>query len=442
MMAIRMLAVSGLFAATVAAAETRVTVERNDAGATADFKFSTIAPPSKSDAGTAARVRVLSGQPDGNGGGPKALVDGVAAGNSDDPASNFFFQSGRGGGRMSRAGRILLTLKEATEIQVIQTYSWHVDVRGPQVYSVLGDGGNDDLPLPDRNRPDAVALGWTKIAAVDTRTQEKTTGGQYAVRIAAAEGSLGRHKRLLFDVERSAEDSPFAQTFFSEIDVLDGKEYEPAKAAVAEIDWFDIGDKYRIGFDTSDAPDLKPWVDTKLKPVCAAWYPKIVEMLPSEGYTAPEKFTITFHEDMEGVAHCAGTSIHCAARWYRTQLDREGLGSIVHEMVHVVQQYGRLGSGRRNNPGWLVEGLADYIRWHLYEPASARRPPNPKTAKYTDSYRTTAAFLAYVVEKKGPEVIPKLNAARRDGKYKPEIWTEVAGASVDELWAEYVNTLE
>ncbi|HVJ66439.1 MAG TPA: basic secretory protein-like protein, partial [Caulifigura sp.] len=421
--------------AVVAAADGVVTVEFHPpAAATTAFRFPTIAAPSKSDAGTAARVRILSGQVDGNSGGPRKLVDGAGAQIPDDPGSSFFFQAGRS----TRAGRILITLREPTEVQAIQTYSWHPGERGPQVYTVFGDADKADLPLPDRNRPDAAELGWVRIAAVDTRKTVNEIGGQYAVRIG---GSIGRHKRLIFDVERTADNSQFAQTFFSEIDILDGKEYEAPAAAVAEIDWFDIGDKYRIGFDTSDAPDLKPWVDEKLKPVCATWYPKIVEMLPSDGYNAPEKFTITFHEDMEGVAHCTGTSIHCAARWYRTQLDKEGLGSIVHEMVHVVQQYGRLGSGRRN-PGWLVEGLADYIRWYLYEPASVRRPPNPKTAKYTDSYRTTGAFLAYVADQNGGDVIKKLNAEMRNGTYTAETWTAVAGSTVDDLWAAYVKTLE
>jgi len=57
----------------------------------------------------------------------------------------------------------------------------------------------------------------------------------------------------------------------------------------------------------------------------------------------------------------------------------------------------------RGNPGWLVEGIADYIRWFKSEPESQRPRPNPAKAKYTDSYRTTAAFLNYVEEnvKKG-----------------------------------------
>ena len=60
-------------------------------------------------------------------------------------------------------------------------------------------------------------------------------------------------------------------------------------------------------------------------------------------------------------------------KWFRANLQGEAIGSVVHELVHVVQEYGR---ARRENPeatrspGWLVEGLADYIRWFLYEPQS------------------------------------------------------------------------
>src|SRR4051812_1733204 len=51
-------------------------------------------------------------------------------------------------------------------------------------------------------------------------------------------------------------------------------------------------DGQEITFDYSAAPDLKEWVETKLKPVCLDWYPKIVAMIPSDNYEAPKKFTI------------------------------------------------------------------------------------------------------------------------------------------------------
>ena len=38
---------------------------------------------------------------------------------------------------------------------------------------------------------------------------------------------------------------------------------------------------------------------------------------------------------------------------------------MVHETVHCVQQY-----RTRNNAHWLVEGIADYIRFFKYEPSS------------------------------------------------------------------------
>jgi hypothetical protein len=144
---------------------------------------------------------------------------------------------------------------------------------------------------------------------------------------------------------------------------------------------------------------------------------------------------------MDGVAHCSGTHVHCAARWFRQNLDGEAAGAVVHEMVHVVQQFGRSRGGGQT-PGWLVEGLADYVRWFLYEPETERPRPDPATARYTDSYRTTGAFLAWIVEKQGADVVKGLNAALRDGTYTPADWERLAGGTVDDLWAEYVKTLE
>jgi hypothetical protein len=89
----------------------------------------------------------------------------------------------------------------------------------------------------------------------------------------------------------------------------------------------------------------------------------------------------------------------------------------------------------------MVEGLADYIRWFLYEPEDKRPRPNPARAKYTDSYRTTAAFLAYVTQTHDKEIIKKFNTAMREGKYSEDLWKQYTGKTVDELWADYVETL-
>ena len=167
-----------------------------------------------------------------------------------------------------------------------------------------------------------------------------------------------------------------------------------------------------IVFDTAEMPELKPWVDAKLRPVCEQWYPMIVRMLPSEGYTAPAATDRRVPQGHAGRGRYVRHAHHFAGDWFQRNLDGEAAGAVVHELVHVVQRYGRVRGGNPN-PGWLVEGVADYIRWFQYEPESLRPRPDPARAKYTDSYRTTAAFLNYVVQTHDRDVVQKLNAAMR-----------------------------
>src|SRR6185436_15169029 len=151
--------------------------------------------------------------------------------------------------------------------------------------------------------------------------------------------------------------------------------------------------------DTTIAPDLTEWAEKELAPVVQQWYPKIVKMLPSEGYEAPTNVTIRFRDDMGGTpASAGGGRINCNAGWFKRNLKGEARGSVVHEMVHVVQNYGlarRANPNATRMPGWLVEGLADYIRWFLYEPESKGAeitPRNFERAKFDASYRVTGNF--------------------------------------------------
>ena len=115
----------------------------------------------------------------------------------------------------------------------------------------------------------------------------------------------------------------------------------------------------------------------------------------------------------------------------------EAAGAVVHERVHVVQQYSRRHGSR--NPAWMVEGIADYIRWFLYGPAEQR--PRPARSNFDDSYRTSAAFLNYVVSRHGEDLIKKFNAAMRQGKYDDRLWVEITAKTPSELWEEFVKTL-
>jgi hypothetical protein len=165
--------------------------------------------------------------------------------------------------------------------------------------------------------------------------------------------------------------------------------------------------------------------------------------LPSEAFEAPDKVSIQFLADMEGVANASGSRIRCAAKWMRRNLDGEAVGAVVHELVHVVQQYGR---ARRNNPdatrtpGWIVEGIPDYIRWFIYEPESRGADiteRNLSRARYDANYRISANFIDWVVRNYDRNLIEKLNAAAREGRYKEELWKEWTGATLQELGEEW-----
>lgn len=204
---------------------------------------------------------------------------------------------------------------------------------------------------------------------------------------------------------------------------------------------------YRGTIDTTETPDLTKWATEKLAPVVVAWYPKIVEMLPSDGFAAPQSFTITFTSDYRGVAATAGTRVLCAPEWFRNNRDGEAIGAVVHELVHVVQQYrwGRRDPDGQRPPGWLTEGIPDYIRWFLYEPQSRGAeigPDRVANARYDGSYRVSANFLNWAVAQHGDEIIPKINAALREGRYNDELWNELTGKSVDDLGIEWKVSLE
>ena len=118
---------------TAAHAEVKVTVNRNDESAANEhYKFKDVPSPSQTDAANKAKITVLAGRRDGNGGEVDRLIDGKLPSQADQPGGNFFFAAGTEG------GRLLLDLGAVTEVKEVNSYSWHVNTRGPQVYKVYG----------------------------------------------------------------------------------------------------------------------------------------------------------------------------------------------------------------------------------------------------------------------------------------------------------------
>ena len=426
----------GLLAALVAAlagrTEVKVIVEHNTEGAP-EFKFKIVPAPLKNDAGAKAVFTVVDGERDPNGSRLRALNDGRLPEEDDQPTENFFFRAGTEG------GRLMADLGSVIAVKQINSYSWHGADRAPQVYTVYAaDGTAAGFETKPAKATDPVQCGWQRLAAVDTRPASGSVAGQYGVSITdSAGGSLGSYRYLLFDISPTETKDKFGNTFFSEIDVRAMEPAEPEVAigtAPAPVKDFD----YTL--DVSAVPDLGEWTENSLKPQIDEWYPLIRDCLASDGFTAPKKFSITI-KPMRGVAGTGNTEVNVSAEWIRSQIKRpewnEAVGSVIHELVHVVQQY-----KTRGTPGWLVEGVADYLRWFHFEPV-AHRPTlrNPARAKYTDSYKVTAGFLEYIVKNHDHEFVVKLNAAMRQGRYSTALWKDFTGMTVRELWAEYISSL-
>ena len=185
----------------------------------------------------------------------------------------------------------------------------------------------------------------------------------------------------------------------------------------------------KVVVEAHETPDLGDWAK-RAGQLCVDWYPKIHVLLASEGFTPPDKVTLRFRADMKGVAAASGNVINFSAGYVRGHTNDWGM--VVHELTHVVQSYPPGG------PGWLVEGIADYIRLSHFEPNAPKPRINLDKASYRDAYKTTAIFLAWAEKRHDARLVSKLNAALRQRKYSPELWSGATGRTLDELWSDFV----
>jgi hypothetical protein len=188
-----------------------------------------------------------------------------------------------------------------------------------------------------------------------------------------------------------------------------------------------------FNIDVADEPKMKDWALNVAK-ICMREYPMINEQLKSDGFKPPTVVTLALKSEYRGVAYASGSRITGSVKYFQDHPN--DVGAMVHETVHVVQHY----NGRRN-PGWLVEGVSDYIRFFKFEPGKIGRI-NPERAHYNGAYRVTAAFLAYTSEKYDKDLVQKLNKVMREGRYKDKIFEELTGKSLEDLDKEWRATLK
>lgn len=183
--------------------------------------------------------------------------------------------------------------------------------------------------------------------------------------------------------------------------------------------------------DTSQVPQLQPW-GRAAEALCAVWYPRLVDILASDDTAGFQPLIrIVFEKEMKGIAYSGGNEIHIAASWVESH--PHDFGMVVHELTHQVQRY------PPNREGWLVEGIADYVRQRHFEPDVAVPTIDFARAKPTDAYKTTAGFLIWIEAHGGSGIVQKLNRALRQQTYSPTLFSEATGKTIPELWEAFAR---
>lgn len=165
-----------------------------------------------------------------------------------------------------------------------------------------------------------------------------------------------------------------------------------------------------------------------------AIYPQLVQRFNNE---AAKELTFLIDPAYNGVAAASGNSVRFSAAWLLS--NPADVDVVVHEIMHVVQAYPNY------NPSWLTEGIADYVRYKygLQNAAGGwSLPPFSAAQRYTDSYRVTARFLAWLEMKVDANLVNELDKRMRLQTYNDATWKTLTGKTIDELWQMYAQNPE
>ena len=179
---------------------------------------------------------------------------------------------------------------------------------------------------------------------------------------------------------------------------------------------------------------IPEWLGEAVK-VIRTHYPLYDKYLETEGHVPSGAIELRA-ESSGPIGWNSSTTIGFSIEWIKPGAGGEkDWGMIAHELVHFVQNY-RGGEGT-GIPGWATEGMADYMRHSFFEPEKEMRPVNPARASYRDQYQVTAGFFMYIVDAYDRDFVKKLNEMGRKRTYSEDIFEQVSGKKLDDLWAEY-----
>lgn len=134
----------------------------------------------------------------------------------------------------------------------------------------------------------------------------------------------------------------------------------------------------------------------------------------------------------DGVAATAGSIIRYNPAWFDKHPG--DIDVVTHEAMHIIQGY------RRGGPGWVTEGIADYVRHTMgVDNAGAgwSLTPFSPSQNYDNAYRITARFFVWIEKNYKKDLVVKLDDVMRRGQYNEGLWKEWTGKDLSELWKSY-----
>ena len=189
--------------------------------------------------------------------------------------------------------------------------------------------------------------------------------------------------------------------------------------------------KFTLQF-TCKSADFNEEINTKLINTFFKVYPTLVKT-----YNKKSTHLVTFVIDPEydGIAGTSNDRVVFSTK-YMTRHPGD-IDIVTHEVMHIVQAYGR----KSGMPGWLTEGIADYVRYaYGVENSGAgwKLPDFSEKQNYQNSYRITARFFAWLEQSGYKGIVRKLDQVGRDKTYENgAIWKKLTGKTIDELWTDY-----
>ncbi|WP_232336586.1 basic secretory family protein [Mucilaginibacter aquatilis] len=181
---------------------------------------------------------------------------------------------------------------------------------------------------------------------------------------------------------------------------------------------------------TSNDNSFNPTVKQKLIETFFDVYPKIAKEYNNKTL---KEVTFVIDTAYKGVAATSNGRIVYNPGWFKTH--PEDIDVVTHEGMHIVQDY-----KQSVGPGWLTEGIADYVRYKFgvnNNAANWKLPEYKATQYYTNSYRVTARFLNWIEQKQKEGVVKELDKQLRNHTYNTDSWKQLTGKSLDELWTLY-----